>query len=76
MNLQGRGHSDEVHVGYWKTTTERRLSLFMTDVAIFYVAMLGIVTNHMLFYICWKTVEWVCGYFFCYATLCFIDYFR
>ena len=26
--------------------------LFMTDITIFYMAMLGIVTNHMLFYIC------------------------
>ena len=52
--------------------------LFMTDVTVFYMTMLRIVTYHMFIYIyiCLKTIELVCEHFFCYANLGLIDYFR
>ena len=67
MNWQGHGHS-EFRAGFWKQPVKRGSVLFMTDVIVFCVAVLRIVTNHVFIYIyiyiCWKTIEWVCRHFF------------
>ena len=46
-----------------KTTSERKLSFFMTDVAIFYMIMLWIVSNPVFLYM-FKTIERMCRHFF------------
>ena len=50
MNWQGHGHS-EFRAGFWKQPVKRGSVLFMTDVIVFCVAVLRIVTNHVFIYI-------------------------
>ena len=47
MNWQGHDRSEEFHAGYWKRPVKVGSVLFMTDVTVFYVTMLGIVKGHV-----------------------------
>ena len=63
------------------TTSERRLNFSFDRCSSFYVTMIRLVTNHVLYiyiyiyiYKCQNHIERICRHVFCYATSGYINY--
>ena len=57
MNWQGHDHLDEFHAGYLKQPVKGGSVMLMTNVTVFYVTMLRIVTDHLFFSYIWKPLN-------------------